>query len=328
MYVMNNLSEVEAASDGAKVEQWWPTEEVTLFNYHEDLYIPLAKTSLEKIKNLENYLSTHDPGNRGLQNFVCQGDFVKAALHLALSKNLLLVTGFPCIENPAHKTPYENDGPQGIAALAKCLLEASGHRLESLTIAVDELSKKSQGKYFESSIGAHPKFKIVSGAETEANQTFREKAFDTILTSERAARNRASKKYMNMRMKELDENYIDDLNNQIKSYRLNNQHSKVISIGDGGNEFGMEKLSEVSEMCNIDGSCDFLIGAGVSNWACYALMAALEVLYKDEHALRYINHGLHTEWQDGMDFRREMSVDGMHFDKEHKDFIDRVNEII
>ena len=62
--------------------------------------------------------------------------------------------------------------------------------------------------------------------------------------------------------------------------------TKTISIGDGGNEVGMDKIEELvrarvsyGNICRCPcasgiaarGSCDILIPFGTSNWACYTL---------------------------------------------------------
>ena len=117
-------------------------------------------------------------------------------------------------------------------------------------------------------------------------------------------------------------------------------------------------------LCNIEGSCDYLIGAGVSNWGCYALISGLKILLKDKYAGRYMNYGLNTksgvpehklpekmikynenlldydenlkilelcenfDLRDGIDFSRELSVDGMSFGGEHRVMIEELNTIV
>lgn len=95
-----------------------------------------------------------------------------------------------------------------------------------------------------------------------------------------------------------------------------------------------------------------MIGAGVSNWACYAICVVLQNLSNDDDLLRYLSKGLGSENRDNigqkgfLDFDvcrkhlvalenygvkdgpkpdQKISVDGMKFDEEHKQFIEKLN---
>ena len=71
------------------------------------------------------------------------------------------------------------------------------------------------------------------------------------------------------------------------------------SIGDGGNELGMGKVKQLVETHVKHGkeiacvvACNYLITAGVSNWAGYALAVGMHVLYTCPIHMRYVRRGL------------------------------------
>lgn len=320
-----------------KVERVIPPTENPPFEiveYFPGHYSVLSIETSSAINALDAYVTTHDPGNRGIQNFTVPGDFYKASLHLySSSKRVLLTTGFPC--NISQKVPYETDGLPGIQALAKCL-KSLGYEV---TVLVDELAFSLTKNTFET---CSESYNIVT------LQTVGDQEFDVILTSERTSRNKDSKTYKTMRLLEMDEKFIDPIDEFIKTWKNKAPMTNlVISIGDGGNEFGMGKLE--NEFCTAVDSCDFLIGAGVSNWACYALCIAIQNLYNDDDCHRYVNQGLTGKREkvsgfldfgvcrehltahekqgirDGCKPDQLVSVDGMLFDQEHKCFIEKLN---
>ena len=63
------------------------------------------------------------------------------------------------------------------------------------------------------------------------------------------------------------------------------RHIPTIGIGDGGNEIGMGAIAEAvhkhvphGEILCARTATDVLLPAGVSNWGCYAIQAALAIL--------------------------------------------------
>ncbi len=102
----------------------------------------------------------------------------------------------------------------------------------------------------------------------------------------------------------------------------------TIGIGDGGNEIGMGAVkSAVAEhikhgdiLC-AQMATDVLIPAGVSNWGCYAIAAALAILKEDPSLAhtaqlerRLIDFSPNAGLVDGMTGMLDATVDGMHPD--------------
>jgi hypothetical protein len=313
-----------------------PTENppFKIVEYFPGHYSVLSREVSRAINALDEYLTTHDPGNRGIQNFTVPDDFYKASLHLYSSnKKVLLTTGFPC--NISQKVPYETDGLPGIQALARCL-KGLGYEI---TVLVDAMAFSMSKNTFEACGESYNLVTLATAGDQE---------FDVILTSERTSRNNETKTYKTMRLLDMDEKFIDPIDDFIKTWKNKNPaQNLVISIGDGGNEFGMSKLE--NKFCTAVDSCDFLIGAGVSNWACYALCIAVQNLHNDDDCFRYVKQGLMEDRlkgdsfldfdicrghliahekqgvRDGCKPDQVVSVDGMLFDEQHKFFIGELN---
>lgn len=100
----------------------------------------------------------------------------------------------------------------------------------------------------------------------------------------------------------------------------------TIGIGDGGNEIGMGAIKEAvaTHVPNGDVLCaetatDVLIPAGVSNWGCYAIAAALAILRKTpalahtpEAERRLLDFSPSAGLVDGMSGMLDATADGMH----------------
>lgn len=104
------------------------------------------------------------------------------------------------------------------------------------------------------------------------------------------------------------------------------QNIPTIGIGDGGNEIGMGAVKEavIKHIPHGDVLCaematDVLIPAGVSNWGCYAIAAALAIL-QDNPALahtseverRLLDFSPSAGLVDGMSGMLDATADGMH----------------
>ena len=102
----------------------------------------------------------------------------------------------------------------------------------------------------------------------------------------------------------------------------------TIGIGDGGNEIGMGAIKEAvatyvphgNVLC-AETATDVLIPAGVSNWGCYAVAAALAILRKSptlahtpEAERRLLDLAPSAGLVDGMSGMLEATADGKHPD--------------
>ena len=100
----------------------------------------------------------------------------------------------------------------------------------------------------------------------------------------------------------------------------------TIGIGDGGNEIGMGAIKEAvaafvphgNVLC-AETATDVLIPAGVSNWGCYAVAAALAILCKSpalahtaEAERRLLDFSPSAGLVDGMSGMLDVTADGMH----------------
>jgi hypothetical protein len=102
----------------------------------------------------------------------------------------------------------------------------------------------------------------------------------------------------------------------------------TIGIGDGGNEIGMGAVKEAvathiphGEVLCAEMATDVLIPAGVSNWGCYAVAAALAILKKNpklahtpEAERRLLDFSPAAGLVDGMSGMLDATGDGMHPD--------------
>lgn len=102
----------------------------------------------------------------------------------------------------------------------------------------------------------------------------------------------------------------------------------TIGIGDGGNEIGMGAVKAAvaaniphGEVLCAEMATDVLMPAGVSNWGCYAIAAALAILKEDpslahtpEAERRLLDFSPSAGLVDGMSGMLDATADGMHPD--------------
>jgi hypothetical protein len=102
----------------------------------------------------------------------------------------------------------------------------------------------------------------------------------------------------------------------------------TIGIGDGGNEIGMGAVKAAvaehiphGEVLCAEMATDVLLPAGVSNWGCYAIVAALAIIrnnpalaHTPEAERRLLNFSPSAGLVDGMSGMLDATVDGMHPD--------------
>ena len=84
---------------------------------------------------------------------------------------------------------------------------------------------------------------------------------------------------------------------------------------------------------------DYLIMTGVSNWGALALSSALVIMSQDYDAKQYFVKECYNQKQilkniisnggyDGVSGKAELSIDGMEFDNQHWDVIQKIVEIV
>lgn len=165
-----------------------------------------------------------------------------------------------------------------------------------------------------------------------------------IISCERPGRSLKTKDYRTMKAKNIsNQNSNLDLlfpgENEKKNYL-------TIGIGDGGNECGtgninkevQNKIQYGDQICT-DRFCDILIMSGVSNWGGLGLSASLVILNGDKKVMKlfidecYLQRELLKKMieagsYDGVSGKGELSVDGMHFDNEHMEVIEKIVKVV
>nr|CAB3226523.1 UPF0317 protein C14orf159, mitochondrial [Phallusia mammillata] len=320
--------------------------EVVQFSAKNQSYSVLSKRTLAALDQLAA-TTEQDPGRRGIQHLVVQGDFVKACLALSHAQSVALITGFPVHD---FDPPDETDGLPGIISLAaslQCLGKSVTLIVDAHTLDFNQSIAKRCHKE-----GLLPKelqivpFQPKQPLEGQLCNSGR--LYDVVLASERCGRARDGC-YYGMKGKNITDRLtpIDDL------FEAASNHSDIvtIAIGDGGNELGMGKVVQkvrehipLGEKVACVTASDLVLAAGVSNWACYALGLALYTLKScsihDRYLRKAIGFPSDTKFmekympsytrekkileviedfgiQDGISPDQAMSVDGMYFDEQH-----------
>ena len=91
--------------------------------------------AVEIINKLESIVQ-RDEGKRGIKELIIPGELYRSALTLMESKNVAIITGFPCMLD--FDPPTETDGPLGALAIARSLIGAG----KSVVIVTDECNSE------------------------------------------------------------------------------------------------------------------------------------------------------------------------------------------
>ena len=266
----------------------------------------LETQSTSILRSLEKSL-LDDQGNRGISHLYLESDFVRASLALSHARRVAVTTGFP-----VHQTldvKEETDGLPGALAVCQGLL--------ALGREVVLISDNATEKLFRSCVEHEVTHGVLKGSVrvltcSEATAAL-DKAprdsppWDCLVAIERVGRSKDGKHYT-MRGIPVSVEPVEDL------FLAANSHPLVstVAIGDGGNELGMGKVYDQVVKHIPEGGkiacvvpADFVVVAGVSNWAGYALSLALYVLSLSPAHWRYRNYGVdadHTPSLDMSDF--------------------------
>ncbi|MBX9654417.1 DUF4392 domain-containing protein [bacterium] len=241
-----------------------------------------------------------DPGRRGVHHLTLPGDLARAATSLLAARRVTIVTGFYIIDEQT----YETDGPPGARAI--------GHALELLEIPVEFLVD-SFGAVILRKGGLQP----VGEAHRDSSRPL---DCTHLIAVERLGR-AADGRYYSMRGRD-----ISSVTEPLDQLFIDAAHQEIVTIGigDGGNEIGMGKVSDMVMSHIPHGgtisstvATDFLITAGTSNWGAWGLVAALSLLAgrnllpNVEEATNHLSNLIDADCCDGVTGRRELSVDGL-----------------
>ena len=273
-----------------------------------------------------------DPGNRGISSLFQPNSLHKSSeliLKTPKSKKSFILTGFCCLSSSS-----ETDGPLG-SSLINSILNNLGFNTSLLTDPFSEKVVKASTKSDKI---------IIEESYEDFLEKHKENDISFIVSCERPGRSLKNKDYRTMRAKDIsNQNCNLDLlfpgENEKKNYL-------TIGIGDGGNECGtgniykevQKKINYGDEICT-DRFCDVLIMSGVSNWGALGLSASLVILNGEKKNMEYFIDECYYQREmlekmieagsyDGVSGKGELSVDGMKFDKEHLEVIEKIVDIV
>ncbi len=280
-----------------------------------------------KIYNEIDDIIKQDPGKRNLINEDTHNPLSEIVNSLEKGKHVLLTTGFYIPE----ANSIETDGPLGTLLLADSL---SSLGIE-VTILIEDYAEDiflNAYKCLDNKIN----FKFLS---LDKSYTYQELVSDDVTHFIALERPGAAS----------DGNYYNHKGNTINSYHYPlDAHFKkakkngviTIGIGDGGNELGLgnmynyfkKAVANGEKNCTIIGS-DYLVLAGVSNWAGYALASLLK--YKSKNNTLYSTHKIDcllttiVEYGavDGIRKKQTKTVDGLDLGYEEQ-ILEKINCIL
>lgn len=285
----------------------------------------------EKITKIESIIFT-DPGNRGISSLYQPNSLQKSSekiLKTPKEKKSFILTGFCCLFPSS-----ETDGPLG-SSILNSTLNNLGFNNFLLTDSYSEnvvKASSTNGKI------------VIENSHEEFLDKHDENDIAFIISCERPGRSLKTKDYRTMKAKNIsNQNSNLDLlfpgENEKKNYL-------TIGIGDGGNECGtgninkeVQKKIQYGDQICTDRFCDILIMSGVSNWGGLGLSASLVILNGDKKVMKlfidecYLQRELLKKMieagsYDGVSGKGELSVDGMHFDNEHMEVIEKIVKVV
>ena len=327
--------------------------EMIVFSRTPHVDVSFVSVQTADVINKLQVLVSKDLNNRGVSKLVVAGDLLKSCLYLSQADSVAIVSEFPC--NYEFEVPYETDGIPGVFAVAKVLL----HLGKKVTLlhsgdAMGGILRKCLSSFDWSKEGIELQSLASVEAMTACNQGS-EYLFDCLVTIEHSGPAKDGK-YYTMKGHDISELCMK-INTEVNGKLV---YKKTISVGDGGNEWGMGKVNEKvikyvdkGELIGSADSADFLISAGVSNWGGYAIAAGLlaarnccihrryamygvghqfwvldkNVLFskEEQHELLSIMAGLGI--RDGMSKELGLCVDGLDISV-HEKVIDEISDIV
>ena len=258
----------------------------------------IGSTTAAIFPHLERSL-LEDPGNRRVAHLFVKSDLLKAVLSLSHAKRIAVTTGFPA--NTDLPVKQETDGIAGALSICQALL--------TLDKQVSLISDNSNQTIFEKcvdkmvSLGALkskvPVIPFEKAKELVLAAPKDSPAFDCLVAIERAGRS-VDGTYRTMSKADISA-FVDPID-ELFLHASSNQLVSTIGIGDGGNELGMGKVREkVSESIRYGDTiacqtpADFLIAAGISDLAGYALSLGLYAVSQCSVHWRYSHHAIDAE---------------------------------
>ncbi len=256
------------------------------FPYHASL---LSERTVKKLQQLENII-LHDPGNCGVASLRKEGDFLKSVVFLSHCQSVGVVFGFPC--NVGYECTEETDGPPGAIAIAKALQYLG----KTVTIISEDRNRSIVESTIELMISEGSLMAKVPFVSCNEVMKTGGKEFDCMISIERVGRAKDGGHYS---MKGVDLTSSVDEIDDVFLQALKESSVVTIGIGDRGNELGLGQIQDKvikhlhnGEMIGCNVPSDYVILAGVSNWAGYAIAVGLYLLVTCPVHWRYLKHGI------------------------------------
>ncbi len=240
-----------------------------------------------------------DPGERGIAHLSVESDFMKSVLSLSHSKSVLITTGFPANVDLPQK--QETDGICGALSMCQALLALG----KQVSLVSDQSTRSILERCVQKMVSLGALTSNVSVLSFENAKKLMEASpkdcpvYDCLVAIERAGRS-ADGTYRTMNKKDISV-FVDPIDD-LFLYATSNQLVSTIGIGDGGNELGMGKVREkVSKSINFGDiiAChtptDYLIAAGISDWAGYAISVGLYAVSQCPIHWRYTCRAINAE---------------------------------
>jgi hypothetical protein len=180
-----------------------------------------------------------DEGKRSIKELILPGELSLAASDCLKARNIVIITGFPCLVD--FTPPTETDGPLGALAIARSLLSLGNNKVSLLTDECNEdvmlaataasgLFEKYRGRFQLESFPAFPSFE--ESDETRLNRIADNT--DLLIAIERTG---PSKEGTYLTMRAIDMSHIvaplDDIISRRK-LKGENQHEDEVSLSNRG----------------------------------------------------------------------------------------------
>ena len=276
-------------------------------------------------ETIEDVILSHDKrGMTGLRPYLSPDFCMQASKFLYERKGtIFIVTGFYEIVPKV----IETDGPPGALAVGKALLQI-GHKVVYI------VDKHGMPFLEPESGGAEViEFPFTTDEQSKkfASKLLKQYEPSAVLAIERCSVTKSG-------------NYLNMSGQDISAYNAKTDylfqlHQHTVGVGDGGNEIGMGKLSDIiptvpnlPQNPAITASTHLVI-ASVSNWGGYGIAAGLSILEgKDllnsrDDETDIINRMVERGAVDGMHLTCIPSVDGFTLE-ENLEILDRLHNVI
>lgn len=259
----------------------------------------IGQKSVKLFSKLEQII-LDDPGNRGVAHLFQKSDLLKAVLALSHSETVAVTTGFPC--HTDYEVKDETDGLPGALAICQALL-ALGKKVTLISDGGNQDLFESCVKHMVSVGALKSQVPVLPFSQAkelyDSSDSSLKPPFDCLLAIERTGR-AADGTYRTMKGRDVSQ-YVDPVDSLFTN-ALSTPRVFTIGIGDGGNELGMGKVYEQVKQYIPQGdeiacmvAANFVIAAGVSNWAGYAVGLGLYLASTSRLHWRYRNHAINAE---------------------------------